>query len=281
VTDHVSDRPRDPAREAIREAMGDFFAGPEPLEPERPAEVIGDAGALLEIHGIDKSYRRGPEEVHALRRVTLSVRPRELVALVGPSGSGKTTLLSILAGWEHPDRGEMLWHAEGGVRPARDLSWRDLAIVPQSLGLVEELSVRENIALPLRLSGGRAGAMSDPRVDALLHALGLAELADRAPFEVSIGEQQRTAIARALVVQPRLLVADEPTGHQDADWAHGVFRALREAAGAGTACLVATHNQEAVKYMHRVLEIRDGRLGALTPAPAPEPGPSWAGGGGR
>ena len=211
------------------------------------------ARVVVEAVGLCKSYRRGPEEVRALREVSLSLRAGEVVALVGPSGSGKTTLVNVVCGWELADAGRLYWPAGAGGR-----SWDELAVVPQDLGLVDELTVAENVALPLWLSGrleeGQAVAAE------LLARLGLAAKADRLPAEVSLGERQRAALARAMVTGPRLLLADEPTGHQDADWAGAVFDAVRRLAGAGSCCLVATHSQEFLARVDRVLTLRDGEL---------------------
>src|SRR5262249_9186473 len=161
--------------------------------------------------------------------------------------SGKSTLLNVLAGWERPDAGVAAWSADGDRLPIADRPWSDVAILPQTLGLFEELSVRENVELPLRLRPALADDRADAagRSEGFLELLGLAELADRLPAEVSIGEQQRAALGRALVVRPRLLLADEPTGHQDEGWAAVVFKTLRYVARRGTTCLIATHNQEA------------------------------------
>lgn len=211
---------------------------------------------IVAVERLYKSYRRGPEEVHALEDVNLELAAGEVVALVGPSGSGKTTLLNILAGWETPDRGNLVWPLAPRIKTPRQLRWSDLAILPQTTGLIEELSVRENIALPGRLRRRNTAE----RIDLLLEELGLAAFADRVPAEISIGEQQRTGLARALVLRPKLLLADEPTGHQDADWATGVFATIRRAAAEETSCLIATHNQELLGYADRVVGIRDGRL---------------------
>jgi putative ABC transport system ATP-binding protein len=217
------------------------------------------AEALLEARGLDKTYRRGAERVHALRRVSLALYPGELVALVGPSGSGKTSLLGVLAGWERPDAGELRWAfaaAGAAVIPA----WSEVAAVPQALGLLEDLSVRENVALPVRLRLGPARA-TQGRTEELLGLLGLAELADRAPSETSLGQQQRAAVARALVLGPQLVLADEPSAHQDAAWVHDVFSALRQVVhDRGAACLVATHDREALRFADRVLRLVDGEL---------------------
>lgn len=218
-----------------------------------------DGAPLVEIQGLEKSYRRGPEVVHALRRASLTLHRSRVVALMGPSGSGKTTLLSILCGWERADAGEVTWVDGSPPSLPEDQPWERVAILPQDLGLVEELTVRENVELPLRLSG-RLDAAGRDRATALLEGLGLDRLADRLPNEASLGEQQRTALARALVVSPRLLLADEPTAHQDAGRAKAVFGALRLAAREGTSCLVATHNPEAVKHVDAIVGIRDGRV---------------------
>jgi putative ABC transport system ATP-binding protein len=211
---------------------------------------------LLAADGVTKTYRRGPEEVHALRGVTFDLFPHEVVGLVGPSGSGKTTLLNVLCGWEGLDSGSIRWNVGRRDVPARDRPWREIGILPQRLGLIEELTVRENVALPSRLSRRARGGAA--RADDLLEQLGLATFADRLPAEVSIGEQQRTALACALALRPGLLLADEPTGHQDEEWAKAVFGTIRWAAEDGTCCLVATHNAEIAAFADRVLGIRDG-----------------------
>jgi ABC-type lipoprotein export system ATPase subunit len=218
--------------------------------------VAEQSGALIRAHSIRKSYRRGPEEIHALQGIELAVWPGQMIALVGPSGSGKTTLLNVLAGWERADSGELLWE-EHVVAPARTFVWNEIAIVPQSLGLMEELTLAENIELPARLgtSSGPAG-----RVDELVVRMGLESIAHRLPDETSLGEQQRAAVARALVAAPKLLMADEPTAHQDALWSRRILEALSGATEAGSACIVASHHRETVEYCDRVVGIRDGQV---------------------
>jgi len=215
---------------------------------------------VIDVCEVSKTYRRGDELVHALRDVTFSLGAGEVVALLGPSGSGKSTLLNVLCGWEDPDHGTVTWDAiplDGATR-----SWAHLALLPQALGLLEDLSVRENVELPVRLGGGQVGhgGVVGSAADALLAALGLDDLADRAPEEVSLGEQQRAALARALVCSSRLVLADEPTSHQDEAWVGPVFGLLRAAADTGSTCLVATHDPEGLAVADRVLTIRDGRV---------------------
>jgi putative ABC transport system ATP-binding protein len=225
----------------------------EQARPERRAEPPRGGGEpVAAVESVTKSYRRGDDVIHALRGVSLELRRGELVALLGRSGSGKSTLLTVLSGWLPPDGGS-IWFAAGAA-PA-DLPWRELAILPQRFGLLPELSVRENVAFPARL-----GDAPTANVDRLLAELGLDGLADRSPTETSIGQQQRTALARALVLKPAVLLADEPTSHQDAGWRDAVWHALERAAASGTSCLIATHEEAVVEYATRVLRISDGVL---------------------
>jgi ABC-type lipoprotein export system ATPase subunit len=229
------------------------------------------AEPLLEARGLDKTYRRGSERVHAVAAVDLALFPGELVALVGPSGSGKSSLLGVLAGWEPPDAGELSWAPGGRVgdpgaaRGREAPGWAQLATVPQALGLLDDLSMRENVALPVRLGLGRRRA-GEGRTEELLGLFGLAELADRSPSETSLGQQQRAAVARALVLTPQLVLADEPSAHQDAAWVHDVFAALRQVVhDRGAACLVATHDPDALRFADRVLRLADGALTDRSP----------------
>jgi putative ABC transport system ATP-binding protein len=212
---------------------------------------------LLSAASLVKTYRRGPEVVHAVDRVDLQLRGGQLVALMGRSGSGKTTLLNVVAGWEEPEQGSLAWN-EDVVRPGRLPAWSHLAVVPQRLGLIDELSVRRNVQYPARLAG-RLEELSR-RVEELLERLGLRELADRPPAETSLGQQQRTALARALVLRPVLFLADEPTGHQDAGWTRDIFSLLHEESAAGMTGLIATHNEDIMVSVDRVVRLADGRV---------------------
>ena len=209
---------------------------------------------VLAARGLRKSFRRGGETVAAVRDADLALRPGEVGVLLGRSGSGKSTLLTLLAGWQPPDEGEIAW-AGRPVDPA-GLPWSQLAYLPQRFGLFSELSVRENVEYPARLAG-RLDELRG-RVDELLAALGLDKLAPRLPAETSIGQQQRTALARALVLQPPVLLADEPSSHQDAGFRDRVWAQIGSAAAAGTACLIATHEDEAAGYASRLWRITDG-----------------------
>ena len=211
--------------------------------------------AAVELTDVVKAFAAPAGVVRVLNGVDLSVAPGEVVAVAGRSGSGKTTLLTIVAGWEPPDAGSVV--VVGAERGPDGPGWSDVALVPQSLGLLEELTVAENITLAGRL---RKDGTAGPDAVTLMRQLAIDHLADRYPSEVSLGEQQRAAVARAAVVQPRLLLADEPIAHQDVERAEAVMFVLHRLADAGTACLVATHNELAFEAADRVLELDDGRL---------------------
>jgi putative ABC transport system ATP-binding protein len=222
-----------------------------PIPAERPlSRDLADEPHALEARALVKTFAHGGGDVHAVSDATFALRRGELGLLLGRSGSGKSTLLTMLAGWQPPDAGEIVPTGP----PA--WAWSELGYLPQRFGLIPELSVRENVELPARLSGRREELAT--RVDELLRDLGLDELAHRRPPETSIGQQQRTALARALVLRPTVLIADEPSSHQDAGWHDAVWALLARAAADGTACLAATHEPEAARFATRVWEIAEG-----------------------
>ncbi len=229
--------------------------------------MVSEARGLSVVsgEGLTKTYKRNAEQVHALRSVELTLYPGELVALVGPSGSGKSTLLNVLCGWERADAGALFWGGELAGRRAEDLTWSELALIPQALGLLDDLTVGENVALPARLTR-RRGVLAD-EATALMTSVGIAHLVDRYPKQASLGEQQRCCVSRALLLNPRIVLADEPTAHQDAHWTEVIFRAFRELVRAGSVCLIATHNPQTWQYADRILSMHDGELREGAPAP--------------
>jgi len=245
----TTDVRRVPGRKAPGRDRADRWRPPETTVAPEP-----DLPSVLVATDLSKSYRRGDEVVHALDDASLALRAGELVGLVGRSGSGKTTLLNVIAGWERADVGTI----ERAGRQTEVPGWEELAVVPQKLGLLDELTVRENLEYPARLSG-RLGELQG-RVDELMEDLTIAHVAARYPKETSLGEQQRTAIARALVLSPKLVLADEPTGHQDAVSERRVLDAFGRAAADGASCLIATHNAALAPRLDRVLEMADGRV---------------------
>jgi putative ABC transport system ATP-binding protein len=186
---------------------------------------------LITARGVSKSYQTAVGVVTPVVDFDLTLEPGQLVVLHGASGSGKTTIVHLLAGWEQPDRGAIAW--PGTTSP----SWSEVAVVPQTLALLDELTVAENITLPLR-------ATRSPRMDAglaqVLEELNLVPLLDRPVDQISVGEQQRVMIARALATRPAVILADEPTVHQDDRNATAIAWLLQQASRAGAACLIAT-----------------------------------------
>jgi putative ABC transport system ATP-binding protein len=229
------------------EAADDSLVLTPPARHAQPATRDRVPGAaVVSVNRVTKDYAGA----RALSEASLEVRAGELSVLVGRSGSGKSTLLMCMGGWIAVDEGEVLVPGS---------QWEQTAYLPQRFGLLPELSIAENVGLPLRLRGMR----DDRRVADVLERLGLRDLANRLPSETSIGQQQRTAVARTLVVSPIALLADEPTSHQDAGSATLVWQALEAACAAGTACLVATHDDEAVAHADSAWRIDDGRVARL------------------
>jgi putative ABC transport system ATP-binding protein len=202
---------------------------------------------MIKVAHLSRRFSRAAETVVALDDVSVEIYPGQLTVAAGPSGSGKTTLLSIIAGFETADA--------GSVEPA-DASWQRLAFVPQSLSLLEELTVAENVDLPARLNPGATGT---PTAE-LLELLEIGQLAGRFPSQISGGEQQRTALGRALRLRPDLLLADEPTGHQDRGRVDLVIGILRAHAYAGRVVLISSHDEAVIAAADRVITLTDGRL---------------------
>lgn len=218
--------------------------------------------ALLEARQLVKTYGR----TVALRDVSLSVAPGEVVAITGPSGCGKTTLLHCLSGILRPDRGEVLFHgsdltAESDAARSR-LRRTAFGVLFQFGQVVPELTATENVTLPLQLGGVRYRHAAVTAREWLTR-LGVGDLADARPGEMSGGQQQRVALARALVTQPKVLFADEPTGALDSIAAEQVMielvRAVREH---GTMVVLVTHDAKVAAYADREVTMHDGRINA-------------------
>jgi putative ABC transport system ATP-binding protein len=211
---------------------------------------MSTSAPVVRLSGVGRSYGHGAARVVALQDVDLDLYPGEVVALVGRSGSGKSALCHVLAGIEPATSGSV--EVDGRTLPAEP-DWQDVALLPQRLGLSPELTVAENAFLPCWVRG-RDG---EP---AMLDLLGLTELADRRAGATSLGEQQRTGIARALSPGPRVVVMDEPTGHQDDDNVERVQKALDLARQRGAAVLVATHDHRILQSADRVVRLEGGRV---------------------
>jgi ABC-type lipoprotein export system ATPase subunit len=217
--------------------------------------------AVLRAEGLTKTVGVGRAARLVLNGVSLAIESDEVVAVLGRSGSGKSTLLHLLGGLDAPDRGEITLAGERLTgRSARALARIRLlhvGFVFQQFQLIEELTGAENVLLATRLPGAPAGGAR--RARELIEELGLAQVADHLPRELSGGEQQRFAIARALVNGPELVLADEPTGSLDSDNGTAVLELLRGLTG--RAVVIVTHEPEAAGMADRVLHLVDGRLG--------------------
>jgi putative ABC transport system ATP-binding protein len=219
---------------------------------------------VLQIRDLTKSYQAACHECAVVNGVSLDVHAGEFVVLLGVSGSGKSTLLNLAAGIDQADRGQVIINNTDLTRLRehdRTVFRRDhIGIVFQFFNLIPTLTVLENITLPVELRGTNRRE-SQRRARALLERVGLADRENDFPDQLSGGEQQRIAIARALIHEPVLVLADEPTGNLDEDTGHSVLALLLELTqGAGRTLLMATHNPEIVPYADRVVRIQDGKL---------------------
>jgi len=226
---------------------------------------------VLSARGLAKAHGKGRAARSVLDGATLDVYRGEVVAVVGRSGSGKSTLLHLLGGLEQADAGQIVVAGQRldrlRERELTRLRGRAIGFVFQFFHLVPELTGAENVELPARLPGAPRGAL--PRARALVEQLDLGHVADRLPHELSGGEQQRFAVARALVHDPPLVLADEPTGNLDPEAARTVLGLLRAAAGEGRAVLLVTHEAAATAIADRVLRMEDGHLAEISLDTAP------------
>jgi putative ABC transport system ATP-binding protein len=232
-----------------------------PLVTPQPPEAAAARAAVIDLREIVKTYAIGGVEVHALRGVSLTVEPGEFVAIMGASGSGKSTLMNIIGCLDVPSRG---WYWLDGV-DVRELDERELSMVRsrkigfifQSFNLIARTSALANIELPLAYMGVRSRERRE-RALATLEAVGLSDRAQHVPSELSGGQQQRVAVARALVTNPALILADEPTGNLDSVASAEVMDIFSEVHRAGRTVVVITHEEEVAARAHRVIRLRDG-----------------------
>jgi putative ABC transport system ATP-binding protein len=226
---------------------------------------------VLELRSVSRSHGAGRVQVDALIDATVTVGEGTLVAVMGPSGSGKSTLLSLAGGLDRPTTGQIL--VEGTslndmtVGELAKLRRRRIGYVFQQYNLIEGLTAVENVSLPLELDGVGKSKATDAAMQAL-NSVGLGDLCERFPDELSGGEQQRTAIARAIVGDRRLLLADEPTGALDTVSGEAVLRLLRDHCNSGGVGLLVTHDARLAAWADRVIFLRDGRIVDETETPA-------------
>ena len=218
---------------------------------------------MLVVTDLRKTYasRLGGTQVQALKGVTFNVEAGEYVAIMGESGSGKTTLLNILAALDKPTGGKVVLDGKelSGVKENTLAAFRreNLGFVFQEFNLLDTLCLRDNIFLPLVL-GGVAHVEMEKRLAPIAEALGIAEILNKYPYEVSGGQKQRAAVARALITNPKLILADEPTGALDSASSGDLLRVFEQVNQKGQTILMVTHSVDAASHANRVLFIRDG-----------------------
>ncbi|HUC36090.1 MAG TPA: ABC transporter ATP-binding protein [Acidimicrobiales bacterium] len=227
--------------------------------------------SFLELRRVSKAYGSGPTEVHAISDIDLAVDRGGLVAVMGPSGSGKSTLLTIAGSLEEPTSGEVLVDGSSLSKMSRNdkarLRRRTIGFVFQDFNLLAGLTAAENVSLPLELDGisarrARATAME------VMEELGLADRASHYPDELSGGERQRVSIARAVIGERHLVLADEPSGALDSTNGEAVMRMIVTACKRGVAAVVVTHDAQLASWADRVVFLRDGRVVDQTVPPA-------------
>ena len=232
----------------------------------------GRIGPVVSLRDLTRVHGSGEAEVRALIGVNLDVAAGELVAVMGPSGSGKTTLLALAGGLDSPTAGNVVVEgvhlSELSKRELAKLRRTSIGYVFQDYNLVPALTAAENVALPLELDGMRAGR-ARKLAEAALEEVGLSGLGARFPDEMSGGQRQRTAIARALIGERRLVLADEPTGALDSQTSEAVLKVLRARCDAGAAGILVTHEPRYAGYADRTVFLHDGRVVGSTGDPMP------------
>ncbi|MDA0352366.1 MAG: ABC transporter ATP-binding protein [Chloroflexi bacterium] len=228
------------------------------------------AGPMIEVRGVNRAFHTAGTTVQAVRDVSFDVGRGEFLAIIGRSGSGKTTLLNLIAGLDKPDSGEVLVNGADitryGDREMTQFRRHTIGFVFQSFGLLPLLSAAENVELALRIAG--AGLRErGRRTDELLQQVGLSHRSGHRPYELSGGEQQRVAVARALANEPPLLIADEPTGELDSTTGAQIFQLLRDVAASGVTVVTATHDPFVIEHVDRVVEMADGSVTAAAATP--------------
>jgi len=218
---------------------------------------------MIDIRNITKTYHQGTKEIHALRSITLTIGKGEFLSIMGPSGSGKSTLLNLIGGLDQPSSGEIFID---GI-PLHGISDDELTLIRrrrigfvfQFFNLLPILTAVENAGLPLLLEGVPFSKVK-PLAEALLQKVGLAERFEHRPEQLSGGEMQRVAVARALITKPAVLLADEPTGNLDSRTSGEIFRLLTDLHAEGQTIVMVTHDRSAAAHGTRLITLKDGAL---------------------
>lgn len=218
---------------------------------------------MIEIHDLTKVYRTADVETSALSHISLEIKAGEFIAIMGQSGCGKSTLLNVLGMLDSPDSGRYAFNGEdvAGYAESKlaDIRKQNIGFIFQSFNLVDELSVADNVMLPLLYQKVPVKERED-RVQAVLERVGIAHRADHRPQQLSGGQQQRVAVARAVITNPKLILADEPTGNLDTVNGEEVLELLNQLNGDGTTIIMVTHDQGHAEHASRIIQMLDGRV---------------------
>ncbi len=218
---------------------------------------------MIEMHDLTKVYRTADVETSALSHINLEIKAGEFIAIMGPSGCGKSTLLNVLGMLDSPDSGRYAFNGEdvAGYAESKlaDIRKQNIGFIFQNFNLVDDLSVAENVMLPLLYQKVPAKERQD-RVQAVLERVGIAHRADHRPQQLSGGQQQRVAVARAVIANPKLILADEPTGNLDTVNGEEVLNQLNQLNGDGTTIVMVTHDQRHAEHASRIVQMLDGRV---------------------
>ncbi|MES2378158.1 MAG: ABC transporter ATP-binding protein [Bacteroidota bacterium] len=216
---------------------------------------------MIKITDLQKFYRTEEVETIALNKLTIDIKEGEFVAIMGPSGCGKSTLLNILGLLDDPDGGSYLFNgievADFNERKRADLRKHNIGFVFQSFNLIDELTVYENVELPLIYTGVPSSERVG-RVEAVLEKMQIMHRRNHYPQQLSGGQQQRVAVARAVVNNPKLILADEPTGNLDSSNGNEVMELLTDLNEQGTTIIMVTHSEHDARYSHRIIRLLDG-----------------------
>lgn len=218
---------------------------------------------IISLQDVEKVYKTKAGEIHALNGVSFEVNEGEFVAVVGPSGSGKSTLINMITGIDRPTRGEVYVAGQRLTNMSENqvAKWRgkNVGVVFQFFQLLPTLTVIENIMMPMNYAGTYKGQRRE-RAFELMDLVDISDIADKYPSQISGGQQQRAAIARALANEPKVLVGDEPTGNLDIVSAGLIFALFEDLVSEGTTIVMVTHDKELAGQVPKVVEVRDGRI---------------------
>ena len=225
--------------------------------------MLSDQNSMVFVEDLEKTYQVGSEKIEVLKGITLSIPKAQFIALCGPSGSGKTTLLNIIGGIDKPTRGKIIVAGEDLATKDEDFlsefRCNNVGFVFQSYNLVSTLTMAENIAFPMEWTRKPENEI-EKRVSELLETVGLEHRANHFPSQLSGGEQQRVAFARALANDPQLILADEPTGNLDTKNAKKVIQVLQILKAQGKTIIVSTHDTQITQLADQILNLEEGKL---------------------